>query len=481
MMTRSSDERGVALVTAMLLTLIILVLGTGLLALEPRRATDRDRLQESAADVRGRGRRARSRTRGRATGDLQYRDDDVLVDSQHRGGRGHEPRRLDRPRQLHRRRRRPDDRRRADRRRHQAQRRHLPGLHDERSVGRIDRTRSTGTGDGRRPRLHADAFAARRERGRVSAVQGIFRGLLPFPIPSLPGAVTLPGPVDRLRPGNDVAMLNGNGGDPPCFATSRLRPRRQRRRHQRHPTTAAINRWPNYMTCNPNGAGNLVANTGSVENFINTTNGTTRTLRRETNMPILTRRARRARRRGHGLRRQRTGPDLRVGCLNNIVSKIHGQRRSVGGYSRRGADHAQLGSRRIPNRDRDGNLTIETAGKLRGILVVTGNFEMSGTTRYTGTILVVGNGRRERRRQRVVCGGILVADTSTTTTTAGTIRRRNVRPREICGMGRPAALRPRRRRQWHHGHLLQMRSTSSSSTGCSPSRGSRSNSCGEGQ
>ena len=114
------------------------------------------------------------------------------------------------------------------------------------------------------------AFARGANDVGFSAVQGTYRAALPFPIPRLPGVVTLPGPdVEFDAADSNPATLNGNGGNIcfPAIATSTTQ--------ARDDVIAAIKpkRRKNYVTCNPNGPGTLspLPMPGSIENFIDET------------------------------------------------------------------------------------------------------------------------------------------------------------------------------------------------------------------
>ena len=253
-----------------------------------------------------------------------------------------------------------------------------------------------------------------------AAVQGIYRGQLPFTLPQLPGVVTLPGPAIDFSKGSS-AVINGAGGDPPCFAaiaTSR-----------QTATSAAIteittspNRNTSYTTCNPNGAGTWNANGGAVQSFINTgAYGPNPYAPGESNTPTTTPPGNGAL---NGVVNGCAGDDrdlLRVGCLNGLINSINGQRLLVGGYRGAAPTDAQLGSLTDPRiAIVDGNLTRNGGEASRASLSsrATSRWVVRPATpeRSSSSAMV----ERASTATRWFAAAFSLPTRSTTTTTAGT-------------------------------------------------------------
>lgn len=276
--------------------------------------------------------------------------------------------------------------------------------------------KTDGTGDGKHV-FTLTSFAQGENAEGFAAVQGVYRGRLPVPIPSLPGAVTLPGPsIDFSAPNSAQAELHGAAGDPSCFAAIAT--------STNTAETAAVSAIPtgrrnNYDTCdNDPGTGSLLdASNGAVENFINSNNGPNPYAPAEINVPVLTPPSVSPL---AGVVAGCNGNErdmISTACLNSIVAALSTSAAGLGGYVGTAPTAAQLGSPTDPRiAVVTGDLTINGSPSHAGVLVVTGNLELSGGTSYTGVILAIGKGwvRRNGGGGGSICGGILVADTVNT-------------------------------------------------------------------
>jgi hypothetical protein len=246
--------------------------------------------------------------------------------------------------------------------------------------------------------------------------QGVYRTGTPFPSPTLPGLVTLPGPaIDYSAPSSNSITLNGNYGDPPCFATIATSTNAARDDAR---TEIPANRRDNYTTCNPAGAGTLDASTlpGSVENFVDTNLGSNPYAPLETNGPQLATPGDGAL---GGVVPGCQGDDrdfIRAACMNGWAASIEAQANGLAasgrGYVGPSPSNADLGTPSLPK------VVVVTGdftagpGSFGGTLVVQGDLTTNGNFSYTGQILAIGNGwvRRNGGGTGDVCGGILVAD-----------------------------------------------------------------------
>ena len=261
------------------------------------------------------------------------------------------------------------------------------------------------------------AFARGANDEGWTAAQGIYRTGVNVPIPTLPGLITLPGPsVDYTAPSSNAIELNGDYGDPLCFATVATSTN-----DARDDAIDAIEpREDNYTTCEPGpGSSVLEGDTGSVENFIDTSGSSNPYAPMESNDPRLTPPGNGAL---GGVIAGCNGDErdfIRRQCMTGLVASLTAQANALlaagRGYVGASPTNADLGSPSLPKIVVvTGNFT-GPPGNYGGTLVVQGNLTTNGNFSYTGQILVVGNGwvRRNGGGSGSICGGVLAANTNT--------------------------------------------------------------------
>ena len=260
------------------------------------------------------------------------------------------------------------------------------------------------------------AFARGANDEGWTAAQGIFRTGTTFPLPTLPGLITLPGPsIDYLAPTSNAIELNGDYGDPLCFATVATSTN-----DARDDAIDEIDpREDNYTTCDPGpGSSALEADTGSVENFIDTSSTSNPYAPLESNDPQLAAPGNGAL---GGVVAGCNGDErdfIRTACMNGLVASVTAQANALvaagRGYVGPSPTTADLGSPSLPTVVVvTGNYTAPP-GDYGGTLLVRGNLTTHGNFSYTGQILVVGNGwvRRNGGGSGSICGGVLTANTN---------------------------------------------------------------------
>ena len=262
------------------------------------------------------------------------------------------------------------------------------------------------------------AFARGANNEGFTAAQAIFRTGTPFPFPQLPGLITLPGPdANYTLSGGGTLDIDGNFGDPPCYAAIAT---------SSNAASGDIrDEIPNskqdqFHTCTPGGGGNLEAHDvpGSVENFLDTaTHGANpyfTTDPGEANDPQLV---------------NPTSPELlgaingcsgddrdfiRRDCMEGLRSKIEtlANDLTASGKGYRGTSPTDFGTPSNPKVVVDTNDLDLGPGTYGGTLLVMGNLTLHGNVNYTGLIMSIGNGnvRRNGGGSGSLCGGILVVD-----------------------------------------------------------------------
>ena len=225
-----------------------------------------------------------------------------------------------------------------------------------------------------------------------SAVQGVYSVDPNVTPPLLPGLLTMPGPdvtID-LPNGNASSMDGDDGSSPPkCYATIAVSTTTARNTVQ-----AAMSRPNNYSTCSPGGTG-----MASVDNFIS---GANPYHDPATNTPVL-----------------QTGSTslTSVSYLNDLVAEIT----AVADYV--GTDTGSINLGTWNGSTCTSPKTVVITGNFNmggntngcGILVVTGTLTMNGTPGYHGGMYVIGTGAVVRKgggNGVINCGGMLIANTT---------------------------------------------------------------------
>jgi Tfp pilus assembly protein PilX len=208
-------------------------------------------------------------------------------------------------------------------------------------------------------------------------------------VPTIPGLLTMPGRDISLNLPNSQATMDGNGGGTPpnnkCYATIAVT-----NSSLKGGVQGKMKRDSNYTTCIPGSSGTQEG-IDAVDNFlqgINPYDGSTNT------------------------------PNLQAGDTNltsvSYLTSLYTQLRAVADYTE-ASGSIDFGSASRPTLVvYDGDLRVGP-GQHYGILIVKGNLTLDGNAAYTGSIFAIGPGYvlRDGGGNGYWCGGLLIANTDT--------------------------------------------------------------------